>query len=584
MRIISRSILVAAFVLPLAGRATAQDAQLQQILDRLDRMEKENRDLRQTVQSQQQQLETQNKLLKQLAPEEPAAEKPAAAGAVSAASQPAKDDKLEKAVEKYLKEKDKKKDDKKPEAAQFVEVGSDLKVDGAWKNGITFQTKDKAFRLQVGGVIQFDMGWFGGDPAIVKSIGTFNSLVDPTGTLQDGMDFRRARLRMSGLAFEQIEYFAQYEFANALDLRQRTLGIPNPAGVASPNVTNFDPNETVGFNEVYIGLVRLPVIGNIRVGRHRESLNFVTATQDNNQIWLERGLMFDAFNGNYNFSNGITTSRTYFDDRAYTLFGFFQQNNNNNRQFASVGDGNYVYDGRITFLPCYDEDDQLWVHVGADYSYRNLSQDNVRYRGRPNLRVGSSFQVPNIVDTSTIFSRDAQQIANLEFAAACGPWTMAAEVTHSWVTNAFTGGLPNADGTLPKDVVARGTYRAQGAYVELFRFLTPDHRPYRKERPGYERVTPTSNFFWIEGDDGRKAFNWGGWEVGARYDYVDLTNAGINGGTARGITGAVNWYFSSNMRIQANYIWMHRAFNPADNAGRLTGDFNGFGVRFNCDF
>jgi phosphate-selective porin OprO/OprP len=398
------------------------------------------------------------------------------------------------------------------------------------------------------------------------------------------MGLRRARLRMGGLAFEQIEYFAQYEFANALDLRQRTLGIPNPAGIASPNITNIDPNETVGFNEVYIGLVKLPHVGNVRVGRHRESLNFVTATADNYQIWLERGLLFDAFNGSYNFSNGVTVSRTYLDDRAYTLFGFFQQNNNNNRQFASVGDGDYVYDGRVTFLPCWDEEDQFWVHVGADYSYRNLFQDNVRYRGRPNIRVGSSFQVPNIVDTGAVFSADAQQIVNLEFAAARGPWTVAAEATTSWVTNAYTGGLPLPDGTLPSGVVSRGTYRASGAYVEVMRFLTADHRPYVKERPGYGRVTPNNTFFLLRGDNDKTVFNCGAWEIGVRYDYIDLTHGGINGGVAQGVSAAVNWYLSSNTRVQANYIWMHRDFQPPDRNGRVSGDFSGFGLRFNCDF
>lgn len=466
------------------------------------------------------------------------------------------------------------------------EVGKNVKMEGTWRNGLLwFETADKAFTFNCGAVVQFDMGWYGAAKSTVGSIGTLNNLINPFDTLQDGMDFRRARLRMSGTAFEQIEYFAQFDLANSLDLRQRTLGIPNPAGVTTPNQTNFDPADAVLFNEVYIGLTQLPVIGNVRVGRHRESLNFVTATSDNYQIWMERGLMFEGFNSLYNFSNGITVFRTYFDERAYTLLGFFEQNNNNNRAFSSVGDGNYAYDGRITCLPIWDESDQLWVHLGADYSYRNLYQNYTRYRGRPDLRIGSAFQVPNIIDSGNIFSRDAQQIANLEFAMAWGRWTAAAEASCSWIPNAATGGLPNPNGTLPPGVVRRGTYFSQGAYAELLCFLTPDHRPYRKERPGYDRVVPNSRFFCLKDECGKLISSRGAWEVGVRYDYLDLTDSAINGGIAHGVTCCLNWYLTANCRVQADYIWMYRLFAPdALSQGRTDGSLNGFGIRFNCDY
>ncbi len=482
-------------------------------------------------------------------------------------------------IRKLIAEALQERDDKAKEEAIAAR-----KVTGTWKNGITFETGDKNFRFTIGGVNQFDIGFYGANRDLKRSIGQFNNMVDPGQTLQDGMDFRRARLRMSGLAYEQIEFFAQYEFANAIDLRQRTLGIPNSAGVADPALNNFDPSEGPLFNEVYIGLVKLPVVGNIRVGRHRESLNFATATADNNQLWMERGVMYDAYNGNYNFSQGVTVSRTYLNDRAYTLFGVFMQNNSTGRLYSSVGDGAYAYDGRITCLPLWDEEEQLWLHLGVDYSYRNLYQNAVRYRARPNVRVGTSFQVPNLLDSGTIFSRDAQQIANLEFASAWGPWTFAAEGSVSTVTNAYTGGLPGPDGKLPNGVESRGTFNSAGGNIELLRFLTPDHHGYVKDRPGYARVTPTRRFVLLEGEDDSWTFDTGAWEIGLRYDYVDLTHGGINGGTAQGITGAINWYLASNARIQINASWMTREFNPGDKEGRADGEIRALGIRFNCDF
>src|SRR5436190_1359185 len=74
------------------------------------------------------------------------------------------------------------------------EVGKNLIMEATWKNGLQFESPDRAFKFTVGGVVQFDMGWFGADKSVVRSVGVFNNLVDPNQTLQDGMDFRRARI------------------------------------------------------------------------------------------------------------------------------------------------------------------------------------------------------------------------------------------------------------------------------------------------------------------------------------------------------------------------------------------------------
>lgn len=460
-------------------------------------------------------------------------------------------------------------------------VGSNLKVEGSWRNGLWFETADKAFRWNVGGVVQSDWSFFGANRDLVQSIGTFNNLVDPGTSLQDGMVFRRARLRFAGLMWEQVEFYAQYEFAQALDLRRRTLGI-NPVPTNPPN-SDFDPGDDVGFNEVYLGLVDLPFLGTLRVGRHRESLNFVTATADNNQVWLERGLMFDAFNGDFNFSNGVTLQQTFLEDRVYGLLGFFHANNNTNRGFFAVGDGEYAYDGRLTCLPVYDEERQAWVHLGVDYSYRNPHQTQVRYRARPLVRSGPSFQTPNLLNTGTIFTPDAEQIANLEFAMAYGRFTFAAEAAASWVTSAYTGGLPRPDGTLPDGAQSRGTFLANGGYVEALYFLTPDHRKYVKDRPGYARVTPRSNFYLLDGEQGW-VFSRGGWEVGLRYDFLDLTDSGINGGVGNAYSFCVNWYLNANARCQFNYSAVDRQFSPSDDEARREGYVHCLGIRFNIDF
>jgi phosphate-selective porin OprO/OprP len=548
-----------AYCLVPIGAISAQQVDLEKLLQRLEKLEQKNEHLEKQNQSLQLQMQ-QLKTVPITNAEQPT-DLPAAT--------------VSKIAAEYLRQKDREAKVAEPAGKEF-EVGKNLKMQASWSNGLWMESADKAFRFSVGGTAQFDMGWYGASQTMVNSIGQFNNYVDPGRALSDGMDFRRARIRFAGNLWEQIEFFAQYDFASGLDLRPRTLGI-NGAGVPQ---TEFDPGEGVTFNEVYIGFVNLPYIGTVRVGRHRESVNFANATQDRNLVFLERPLLFDAFNGDFNFSNGVTVQQTWLDQRIYGYLGFFQ---NNNRNFSAVGDGEYAYDARLTALPFWDEEEQLWVHVGADYSYRNLHQNQVRFRDRPLVRTGSGFQVPNILNTGTIFSNDAEQIANLEFASAWGRWTLTAEAATSWVTNAYTGGLPGADGKLPTGVKSRGTYLAQAAYVEALCFLTPDHRNYKKDRPGYDRVSPRRPFYWLKGENGN-IFSSGAWEVGLRYDYVDLTNAGINGGTGQALTAGLNWYLNPNTRVQWNYFWMHREFASSDNPGRLDGPLQGFGMRFNVDF
>lgn len=454
--------------------------------------------------------------------------------------------------------------------------GEKIKMEPVWRNGLWFESADKNFRYSVGGTIQFDVGGYIVSPQVRDSIGVMNGFLDPGLALQDGMDFRRARLRLAGTAYEVIDFFAQYDFANSLDLRRRTIGV-TPGRI--PTIYDLNPGEPVQFNEVYVGVTQVPLLGAVRIGHHREGLNFITSTADRNQVWMERGPMFDAFNGDFNFASGVTVDRTYFGERAYSWLGFFQ---NNSRGFSTLGDGTYAYDVRLTGLPVWDEESELWVHLGVDYSYRVLTLNQIRYRARPMIRIGNNWQVPNIVDTGLLFSEDPQQIVNFEFASAWGPWTFAAEACGSWVTNAYAGGLPRSDGTLPPGVFARGTYFAEGYYVELLRFLTPDHRGYRKERPGYDRVVPHENFSINKGAGPH--FGSGAWEVGVRYDYLNLTDAGVNGGTTQAVTAAINWYLNPNTRFQLNGFVMHRQFAGPSTGPFVDGSLSGIGMRVNMDF
>ena len=65
--------------------------------------------------------------------------------------------------------------------------------------------------VQLHGFFQADAGWFGQDAVNKASLAAINGV--PNGDLQDGADFRRARLSAGGDVAENIGYFVEYDFA-----------------------------------------------------------------------------------------------------------------------------------------------------------------------------------------------------------------------------------------------------------------------------------------------------------------------------------------------------------------------------------
>src|SRR5262249_14998106 len=94
----------------------------------------------------------------------------------------------EKAVRKivaaYLKEQeDKKKKEEEQkrldEATIGIEIGKDLKMSSAWRDGVHWQTADGAYKFYVGGRVDFDNTWYAAPHSVNNSIGQFNSFLDP---------------------------------------------------------------------------------------------------------------------------------------------------------------------------------------------------------------------------------------------------------------------------------------------------------------------------------------------------------------------------------------------------------------------
>src|SRR5262249_41053633 len=149
---------------------------------------------------------------------------------------------------------------------------------------------------------------------------------------------------------------------------------------------------------------------------------------------------------NFSFDNGIATFRTYCDKRATSWVGVFW--NGTRSQAFNVG-GHYAVSGRLTVLPLWNEADQLWMNLGVSGSLRSAAQPNdpTFVTVRPLVRTGTSFQVPNLIDTGQLLSRDGLQILGTGVHAAWHRVTFGSELLCWNIDNAYTGSLPLANST-----------------------------------------------------------------------------------------------------------------------------------------
>jgi phosphate-selective porin OprO/OprP len=191
------------------------------------------------------------------------------------------------------------------------------------------------------------------------------------------------------------------------------------------------------------------------------------------------------------------------------------------------------------------------------------------------MRAGLSVQWPVPADITVLGSE--MQWVNAELAAVQGPWTFQAEWLASFTHHAQRLGPAGGAGPLADPLFY------QGGYVQLLYFLTDDHDHYSLERAAFDRVTPRENFFWVPGDGG-SFFGTGAWQVGARYNVLDLDDQGINGGILHNFTVGLNWFFNPNTKWQFNYIATYRDVSETVAFPDGSGWIHGWGMRFAQDF
>lgn len=431
-------------------------------------------------------------------------------------------------------------------SAAKKDEGSPLDMKASWNNGLEIKSKDKKFKVHIGGRTQFDASFFSADQAIQTGPGG-------VGSLQDAVDFRRARIKIDGTMYDFMEWACQFDFVNSTN--------EDPTAPATQsNVINV-PVPT----DLWMNFSHIPIVGNIRVGNFKEYMGFEHLTSSRFLNFMERSYNQDAFTGPFNngFSQGIGIHDTAFeDDRGTWGIGLFK--NNSNGYGWGVGDGEYAVTGRGTYLLHYACEGEELVHVGASFSHRDTDNDSLRIRARGSVRGGPPTLWNVYANTGTMLA-DTQDLIGGEFVVVRGPWTLQSEYMVSLVDQVVTGG------------VDRGTAFFQGGYVDLMYFLTGEHQHYSKKNGVFERTSPRENFQIADGAD---CHGLGAWQAAVRYNFLDLDDSGVNGNSLNTVLFGLNWYMNPNVKIQWNYdITKRNTAGPG-----ADGYIHAFGTRLAYDF
>jgi phosphate-selective porin OprO/OprP len=543
--------------------------------------------LKQQLESQKQQMEQQQQLLEQLkkkvAAVKDAAAPPATTNAAADGLPPLPDrDTVDKMVGDYLKRRD---DERKAQEAaakaqaeaEGYKVGTDLKMSGRWNpaSGLTFETPNKDFVSHFGFLLQYDNVWFNQSPTLRPQ--------SQLGDLQDGAFFRRIRPTWDGTAWEIMEWNV------ALAMEQNVN-----------NVTNWD--------EIWAGLMNLPIIGSVRVGRMRvpqglEAPNYVNAKP---MTFLEQSAYAEAFYEKV--APGVWTSNSVLDQRATWAFMWYRQDEYNgspadfNQSGVSFVDGKYAYTGRVTALPIYENDGRCLLHLGVSASWRkavfvpatgNAQGDTggptfVEYRAHPLLRdaIGAygSGNLPGnnarLVDTGMV-DASSSTVIGTELLYIRGPFSLQAEYGVASMNNAY---FPDKKGNLHRIE----TPWFNGGYAQLSYFLTGENRQYDRRlgalSRNYVQGGPYTPFWLTRGEDDKWLFGRGAWELAFRYNHLDLNDGPILGGKTDAFEVGINWHLNNNFRIMCEYLHQFRFDKQTAPGGILGGNVDGLGIRTQIGF
>lgn len=377
------------------------------------------------------------------------------------------------------------------------------------EKGLEIETKDKNFKLAVGGRLQVD--------GQVNA----NELHNHKQYINDGAGVRRGRIHMDGTLYKDFDFKLEYDFVRGNG--STAAGITD----AWVTYTNFKPFT-------------------VTAGQFKEPFSLESVTSNRFLTFAERSLANNAF---IEFANPylLGLSAESYGER-WTARGALQaepignggynantslNNQGNANRNGQSGNPSYGGTARVTALPWFNSKTQL-LHVGASGSYRNVNNHS---NGVQSMRFAS--QVANVdrtnfADTGNLTNKthtlDDYYRVNAELAGVYGPFSFQSE---------FIGTKLNGKGYNTDDFL-------YGYYGYVSYFLTGESRAYNTKAGKFDRQKPNRNFSINDG-------GWGAWELAVRFDSLDMNTKNVSAGRLQQGTVALNWYLNPHVRVMADY-------------------------------
>lgn len=350
------------------------------------------------------------------------------------------------------------------------------------------------------------------------------------------------------------------DLGDALGLRRARIGIEGELGENSRYVVEIDlPNGFVVPRDVFVAFGDPAAQGEWIFGHLREPFSLEGGTSARYFAFMERSPV-NQLDPARNW--GIALFRENPDANSSFALGAFRAGNDSG-DFQG-GDGSTVgLTCRLTKALINEDDGQRLLHFGFAFSERVPEQGVILINQQPVsplLDLGDSSTSPFV--PAIRIPAKFQQLFNVQFAAARGSfWTQA-----EWY------------GTLI-DQTGGGTVFFRGSHVDCGYFLTGEHRQYDGVHGTLGAIRVLRPLLRGPGDYDRER-GWGGWEVAARFTYLDFFDPDTPPGPSGELIGiqlpestvGVNWYLCDRMRLMANYSYaVPNEMNTGTSAANIFG-------------
>jgi phosphate-selective porin OprO/OprP len=333
------------------------------------------------------------------------------------------------------------------------------------------------------------------------------------------------------------------DLRDVVGLRRARIGAEGELGNDRRYITEIDlaPGIVVP-RDVYFAFGNRQSLGESQVGHFREPFSLEGGTSARYFAFMERSPV-NMLDPARNWGLGLFCENL--DESATFAIGVFHAGTDAG-DFQG-GDGSTVgFTGRLTTALVNENDGERLVHLGIALSERVPESGVIIINQQPRsplLDVGDSSSSP-FVPAITIPAR-FQQLINLQFAAANGPWWTQAEWYGSFIDQ--TGG---------------GLVFFRGCHVDCGYFITGEHRRYDASN-GTLGAVHVNRPLLRDPCDCDRSHGCGAWELTARFTYLDFFDSDTPPSPSGQLIGVqlpqstfgVNWYLSDRIRLMFNYSY-----------------------------